>query len=184
MAPRGPRAQVSARAGRETGKTNLSGKSGSRGGIQKRKGGATRTDGDGDLDMDSVAARGAKSASTRSVGSKGRSTTRAAASSNTRGASRTAQTVLKHLNNGDVSSLASRITNTGATKPSRGKPPNLTYLRVHGLKGSKAASNPDGGLKDLLAFLERKASSLASGTRKRNIMIKKVCYSTGTARER
>ncbi|KOS16879.1 mRNA export factor MEX67 [Escovopsis weberi] len=62
-----------------------------------------------------------------------------------RGGSRIAQNVLKHLGSGDASSLASR---------------------------SKAASNPDGGLGDLLGFLERKASTLASG-RKRQVTIKK-----------
>ncbi|KAK4059764.1 hypothetical protein Trihar35433_10580 [Trichoderma harzianum] len=48
----------------------------------------------------------------------------------------------------------------------------LTWLRVRGLKQSKAASNSDGGLSDLLSFLERKASSLGTG-RKRHITIRK-----------
>jgi nuclear RNA export factor len=46
-------------------------------------------------------------------------------------------------------------------------------LRVRGLKESKAASNQDGGLKDLLNFLERKASG--SDTEPRKVRIKKVC---------
>jgi len=36
--------------------------------------------------------------------------------------------------------------------------PNKVTLRIHGLKDSKAASNPDGGLRSLLDFLERKSS--------------------------
>jgi nuclear RNA export factor len=40
-------------------------------------------------------------------------------------------------------------------------------LQITGLKSSKAAANPDGGLESLLSFLERKAS----GT----VKIKKVC---------
>lgn len=49
----------------------------------------------------------------------------------------------------------------------------LTQLVVRGLKDSKAASNPDGGIKDLLAFLERKAS--ADLPARETVKIKKVC---------
>lgn len=35
---------------------------------------------------------------------------------------------------------------------------NKTTLKIRGLKDSKAANNPDGGLRSLLDFLERKAS--------------------------
>jgi nuclear RNA export factor len=35
---------------------------------------------------------------------------------------------------------------------------NKVFIKVHGLKESKAASNPDGGLRSLLDFLERKSS--------------------------
>ena len=41
----------------------------------------------------------------------------------------------------------------------------LDPIRVRGLKESKASSNPDGGVKDLLAFLERKASASDSSAR-------------------
>jgi nuclear RNA export factor len=46
-------------------------------------------------------------------------------------------------------------------------------IRIPGLKDSKAAQNPDGGVKDLLAFIERKASGLA-GSPRGGIRIKKV----------
>ena len=45
----------------------------------------------------------------------------------------------------------------------------LTEIMVRGLKNSKAVSNPDGGVKDLIAFLERKASAAQT------IRIRKVC---------
>nr|4WPM_A Chain A, mRNA export protein [Thermochaetoides thermophila DSM 1495]4WPM_B Chain B, mRNA export protein [Thermochaetoides thermophila DSM 1495] len=35
--------------------------------------------------------------------------------------------------------------------------PNKTVIKILGLKNSKAASNPDGGLRSLLDFLERKS---------------------------
>jgi nuclear RNA export factor len=50
-----------------------------------------------------------------------------------------------------------------------------TTLQIDGLKSSKAASNPDGGLESLLAFLERKAAGLDSGSN-RAVRIKKVCF--------
>jgi nuclear RNA export factor len=52
-------------------------------------------------------------------------------------------------------------------------PKGLTQLVVRGFKDSKAASNPDGGIKDLLAFLERKASADMSA--RETVKIKKVC---------
>ena len=98
--------------------------------------------------------------------------------SNSRGASRTAQTMLKHLTSEDSSQLASRVTNPSAAKAARSRVQNatpLTFLRIYGLKESKAANNPDGGLSDLLAFLERKASSFLTGRHRRQVKIKKVC---------
>lgn len=149
-------------------------KAGSRGGIQKKRAGATKTDGDGDLDMDSAAARrSAKAAGTQASAGSSKPSTRASTAKNARGASKVAQNVLKHLSNGaGGGELASRV----GTR-SRGKNAgNLSYLRVCGLKQSKAASNPDGGVSDLLGFLERKASSFTTGRQKRQIMIKKVCF--------
>ena len=48
-----------------------------------------------------------------------------------------------------------------ASRPTDG----LGQVVIRGWNESKAASNPDGGIKDLISFLERKASS----------RIKKVC---------
>ncbi|TQS32825.1 hypothetical protein Golomagni_06848, partial [Golovinomyces magnicellulatus] len=78
-----------------------------------------------------------------------------------------------HLTNGDAATLASRISSSNTRTRARGA--GLTYLRVKGLKESKAVANQDGGLKDLINFLERKASSFTTGRPKRQVMIKKVC---------
>jgi nuclear RNA export factor len=51
----------------------------------------------------------------------------------------------------------------------------LTLLRVGGLKDSKAANNAGGGVNDLLGFMERKAGSFRTGS-KRKVAIKKVCF--------
>lgn len=136
-------------------------KAGSRGGIQKKRAG-TKTDGDGDLDMDS-AARRANKPTAGAGGAQPRSTRSSAR--NPRGTSKAAQTAIKHITNGG--------------SKGRGKAQNsagLSYLRIRGLKQSKASSNQDGGVSDLLSFLERKASSFSTDRQKRNIMIKKVCF--------
>jgi nuclear RNA export factor len=99
---------------------------------------------------------------------------------NTRGASRTARTVLKHLGHGEPAHLASRISGAGSSRQQRSRAAQsgpLSYLRVRGLAQSKAARNPDGGLGDLLSFLERKASALTPEQQKRSVIIIKVCAS-------
>lgn len=50
----------------------------------------------------------------------------------------------------------------------------LVWLEVKGLKESKAANNPDGGLRGLLSFLERKATGVSS--RNKPVVVKKVCF--------
>ncbi|CAM1506898.1 Fc.00g065390.m01.CDS01 [Cosmosporella sp. VM-42] len=173
MAPRGPRGQ--APSGRETRSSAMKSKPTTRGGIQKRRGGPTRVDNDGDLDMDAAARRAKKSTPTEPSAARSRPATRSSAVLNPKAASRTAQTVLKHLTNGGPSNLASRISNAASGKGPKSRAQDstgLTFLRVRGLKESKAASNPGGGLNDLLGFLERKSASLMTG-KKRSIRIKK-----------
>lgn len=169
MAPRGPRGQAPS-SSRETRSSGMKSKPATRGGIQKRRAGATRVDGDGDLDMDAPARRAKKPVPTEPSSARTRPT-RSSAPTGPKAASRTAQTVLKHLSNGTASTLASRVSSAAAGKSSA----PLTFLRIRGLKESKAATNPDGGRKDLRSFLERKASSFRTGSRKRNVAIKKVC---------
>lgn len=165
MAPRG-RQNTSARETRNARKLATT----SRGGIQKRKAG--RVDGDGDLDMDS-AGRRAKKATTADV-----KPTRSSTRTSTRGGpSKNAQNVLKHLSNGTAASLASRISSASSGKGPKTRSQDmtgLTVLRVGGLKESKAASNAGGGVNDLLGFMERKAGSFRTGS-KRKVAIKKVC---------
>ncbi|PNY28374.1 mRNA export factor MEX67 [Tolypocladium capitatum] len=167
MAPRGSRASNLGRGARNSaGRAKPSW----RGGIQKRRD-TSKVDGDGDLDMDASGKRGSQ---TTTAGLRSRPAPRSSVPRNPRGVSNTAQTVLKHLKGGDSSHLASRISDAAAGKPTRGRgKAGLSYLRVHGLRQSKAASNPDGGLKDLLNFLERKASSLNAARPTRQIMIRK-----------
>lgn len=145
-------------------------KASSRGGIQKKRAGATKIDGDGDLDMDSAARRSAKSAGTQPSGGQSKPNTRSSTVKPARGASKVAQNVLKHLANGASGDTASRLTR-GRARTGAG----WSYLRVYGLRQSKASSNPDSGMKDLLSFLERKASAFTTGRQRRNIMIKTVC---------
>ncbi|KAG5924329.1 hypothetical protein E4U61_000885 [Claviceps capensis] len=156
MAPQGPRSSVGQRANRGT---SLGPKTTTRGGIQKKRAGL-RTDLDGDLDMDATGRRSKIAARTGS----GKAP---------RGVSSVAQTVLKHLKGRDASGLSSRVsTNGGRGSRARG---NLFFLRVHGLKQSKAIQNHDGGLGDLLAFLERKATAFktSTGNQARPVMVKK-----------
>ena len=51
---------------------------------------------------------------------------------------------------------------------------SFEHIIVYGLKESKAASNPGGGVKDLLDFLERKATPPNASTREA-VKIRKVC---------
>jgi nuclear RNA export factor len=73
------------------------------------------------------------------------------------------QAILRGLETKQANVLDARISTSG------------TALQVDGLKASKAASNPDGGLESLLGFLERKAAGLDSGSN-RAVKIKKVCF--------
>lgn len=175
MAPRGGRGPPGS-GGRETRSNTTKSKPVARGGIQKRKGGAGRTDGDGDLDMDSAARRNKKAPPTEPSSMRSRPTTRSSGPG-PKGTSKAAQTVLKHLSNGSASTLASRISSASSGKGARTRAQDiqLTFLRVRGLKESKAATNPGGGLSDLIGFMERKASTFLTGRHKRNIRIRKVC---------
>jgi hypothetical protein len=138
--PTGPRAGTSNR-------TSLRPTRG--GGVGKRRG-IPRTDRDGDVSMDSVLAgnpptgpsgqpsRGSRGArGGRGRGGRGGGPTRAS--------SRLAQNVRNYVSEQD-----------GTTRSTKGQP--KVSIKILGLKDSKAANNPDGGLRSLLDFLERKAS--------------------------
>jgi len=153
-APRGPR----------NASPNVRG--GGRGGIQKRNKttGPARVDRDGDLVMDAAAAgdkrrsgKGRLEAPASSRGS-GRGNGGPSRGGNL-GTAKAQQAIIRGLGAKQANVVESRIT-TG----------DNNTLQITGLKSSKAASNPDGGLESLLSFLERKASD-----RTRTVKIKKVC---------
>ncbi|KAI9804008.1 MAG: nuclear mRNA export, poly(A)+RNA binding protein [Piccolia ochrophora] len=149
-----------------------------RGGIQKRRGGPPRVDVDGDLDMGSASTRGGRGGR----GGRGRGESGTQANTNTdrgrdlkRGGPPRGIFADAGLQRAIARGLASSDVNlkdggrrgvgvNGALKEAAAKGrgrdhlDNLEHISVNGLRQSKAASNPDGGVKDLLAFLERKAS--------------------------
>ena len=176
--PTGPRATRASE--RQT-----SGRHSSRGGIQKRKSTPVRIDRDGDIRMETTGASG------RGIGS-GRSTATARGSTQGRRhdplskPSRTAKkgidtsniqkTILRSMGSdepvsrGPRSSLKS-VRGMGRTQNTRG---GLDQMTIRGLKQSKAAGNPDGGVSDLIGFLERKATH-PDAPASEAVKIKKVC---------
>lgn len=160
----------------------------SRGGIQKRRAPVGRVDKDGDLVMDAAGGgeprkggkgrqegTGSRSGATRASGRAGSSIGTA------RGnlvSQRSQQAILRGLGNQDVNLIDTRrghggtITTAGGVGRPRGRDV-LVHISVHGFKQSKAASNPDGGVKDLLGFLERKATAHEGSTK--SVKVKKVC---------
>jgi nuclear RNA export factor len=177
--PTGPRSSSPARRGM------------GRGGIQKRRTGQAKVDKDGDLVMDPVgssdisgAGRG-YSEGNRSSG--GRATARggqiAGTSRGNFSTQQAQQAIIRGLESQQANVLESRISHgtfsahvVGSSKGARRHVDrSLPQLRIRGLRDSKAASNPDGGVKDLLNFLERKASSLDTENRK-GVRIQKVCF--------
>ncbi|EAW08225.1 mRNA export factor mexA [Aspergillus clavatus NRRL 1] len=117
-----------------------------RGGIRKR--GATRIDRDGDLSMDGGAARGRGK---RARGDSGRTSTG--------GRGPTRDRALNAIQKAIASNTDSQA---NIRQGPRGG--GLEQVSVRGWKQSKAASNRDGGLESLLAFLEKKLSPPDSKT--------------------
>jgi nuclear RNA export factor len=130
-----------------------------RGGIRKR--GSTRIDRDGDLSMDGGAARGRGK---RARGDTGRATP---AGGRPQARDRTDRTL-----NAIQKAIASNADQANIRQGTRGA--GLEQVSVRGWKQSKAASNRDGGLESLIAFLEKKltAPDSKAGARAR---ITKVC---------
>lgn len=126
----------------------------SRGGIAKRSSGRPApTDRDGDLDMDASGAAKPKRGTGTSTSTRGQSSSSrrggAAKGAPTRASERVKNAVTRHLDGAGVESL----------KKKNDVP--LVWLDVRGLADSKAAGNSGGGMRDLLSFIERKASSLS-----------------------
>lgn len=154
----------------------------SRGGIQKRKAGPTKVDKDGDLVMDAANTIGAdRKGKGRPEGaskpSKGRATIRQPTSTGPARSGlnniRTQQAIIRGLGS-QTAGLESRVTTrSGDRSRVRSDDGGFSYLSIRGLRQSKAASNPDGGVGALLGFLERKASGLDANLKK-GVQIKKV----------
>ena len=163
-----------------------------RGGIQKRNSTPSQIDKDGDLVMDATGAgtRGGRTSGSgrgsvaHSSGQTGRHRTPDSISS--RVSTRPARTgietaaiqkaVLRGMGSNEPLPRGSK----SAVKGGRGRE-NIRELRdgldkisVWGLKESKAAANKDGGISDLIAFLERKATNPDAPAREA-VRIKKVC---------
>lgn len=168
-----------------------------RGRIQKRGLGPTRVDKDGDLDMDAVGA--AKTA--RGGGRRGTATAsqprggRASGTGHQLRGPRQNRNSLNHdaiqrsvlrsmgMTSGDKLPQSSKH-NTRITAHDRksllrerdsSAREGSAQVIIRGFKESKAAANPDGGIKDLLAFLVRKTSPSEGDTRDM-VRIIKVCF--------
>lgn len=159
--PTGPRgASTSTRITRSS---NAPPRGSARGGIAKRRGGAARVDRDGDLVMDpSASGRGGKKSGTGAgkpalpIRRRGASSSAPSSKSNTR----LQQNLLRQME---------------PSGPRATRPNASVTLKIHGLTGSRASSNPDGGVEALLGFLERKANPLKGHSPP--VTIKKVCLS-------
>lgn len=152
-----------------------------RGGIRKR--GPTRTDRDGDMDMDAGGSR-AKRNRTEKSGLGGRAAGagvggRASGTGNrASGAGNRVPARDKHLD-AIQRAIASVDSQANIRQGNRKPAGNLEQFSVRGWKSSKAASNRDGGLESLIAFLERRMNSfIKSGPRAK---ITKVSPSFATA---
>ena len=166
----------------------------SRGGIQKRNSTPVRVDRDGDLVM------GAAGSGSRGSGSgRGSAARRASAESRRHdplGArissrhSRTGidpsavqKTILRSMGSDEPVSRGARSSLKSVRGRSRGQDSRegLDRITIRGLKQSKAAGNPDGGVSDLIGFLERKATNPDAPAREA-VKIKKVCLTLHSTR--
>lgn len=137
---------------------------GHRGGIQKRRGGGPiKVDRDGDMVMGVDGGSSKHSGSGSGTENGGRRSGRGSrASAPARSESRQ-QAILRALG---------KDAGAGQSTRSRRGDGSVTLV-VRGLQQSKASHNDGGGLRDLLSFLERKATTV--GKLSRPVTIKKVC---------
>ncbi|KAI9845809.1 MAG: nuclear mRNA export, poly(A)+RNA binding protein [Sclerophora amabilis] len=150
-----------------------------RGGVQKPRGGP-RVDRDGDVDMDRASERG-RGRGMRDRGNGGTlHPTFNTSNTDDNGVARAItagpalqKAIARGLANGNARLESRRgvFSERGVNSNPRGgraqlqRSTSLDQIKVHGLRQSKAATNPDGGLSNLLSFLERKASGSDSAGR-------------------
>lgn len=161
-----------------------------RGGIQKRSRDSSRAEKETEMDIDAVGGdvtgRGRRDPRRDRVSLRARGGAGSGHDVRIVGSARTSlnaaavqKAIIRGLGSEDaIRSLrqghrTARLLGNHAGKDKDAAPKGLTQLVVRGFKDSKAASNPDGGIKDLLAFLERKASADVSA--RETVKIKKVC---------
>ena len=163
--PRGPRG-----GGTRAARNNNAGSRPNRGGISKRKGPGAKTDPDGDMEMDSEGRRAKRPATGGDTNppKRGRPS-RSSAPASTRLPAKQTEALVRHMNGNPLASRVSMPARRGQQKAPQG----LVWLTVKGLKESRAADNPGGGVKDLLQFLERKSSALSHRS-KNPVAIKQV----------
>lgn len=168
-----------------------------RGRIQKRGLGPTRVDKDGDLDMDAAGA--AKTA--RGNGRRGTATASQPRGGRTSGAGHQPRGPRQSRNSLNHDAIQRSVLRSMGMVPGDKLPQGSKHnarisahdrkplLRdrdsstregsaqviIRGFKESKASANPDGGIKDLLAFLVRKTSPSEGDTRDM-VRINKVCF--------
>ncbi|KAI1821749.1 hypothetical protein F4861DRAFT_517644 [Xylaria intraflava] len=165
MAPMGPKGSGSNNRLMRNAKQTTAGKASTRNGVTKRRGVfPPKVDRDGDLNMDAPISTLASQANSQ----RAKNNTKASATSkpskrNPRPTVR-AEQLIKQAFDGDA-----QVPRGRGNRRTDAVPP--VTLKVEGLKASKAASNPGGGLKELLNFLERKAQTI--GNTSRHIRIKK-----------
>ena len=161
-----------------------------RGGIQKRNATPTRLDKDGDLVMGAAAAprtsgsgsgRGASirgSATARRHGTPDSLTSRVSSRPSRKGLDPSAiqKAVLRGMGSNETLPKGPRATAKSLRGSGQGLEvkDGLDKITIYGLKQSKAASNQDGGVNDLIVFLERKATERSKGP----VKIKKVCLTS------
>ncbi|KAI9794191.1 MAG: nuclear mRNA export, poly(A)+RNA binding protein [Peltula sp. TS41687] len=173
--PTGPRGRTGAR---NSNTAQIS----SRGAIQKRRANPPRVDKDGDLNMDSSNISGTKdrggrgrrrgAASDRSDndGGKARNGVRNSPPRGLFSGAALQKAIARGMASGEANikgpnrmlKMEGVVKEVTGSENRRDRQNASEQIRVVGLKQSKAASNPDGGVKDLLAFLERKANGLAT----------------------
>lgn len=160
-----------------------------RGGIQKRSRESSYTDKETEMDIDTVGnvtGRGRRDALRGRASQRARGGAGSSHTTKTVGSTRTSlnvsaiqKAIIRGLGSEDaIRSLrqgqkTTRLFGNHLGKDKDAAPKGLVQLTVRGFKDSKAASNSDGGIKDLLVFLERKASADVSV--REPVKIKKVC---------
>ena len=165
-----------------------------RGGIQKRNTTPARMDRDGDLVMDPAATNGRASARGRGTAIRNSPRTRKDAATFDPLAARASRHPRKGIDPSAIQKVVLRGMGSSEAAP-RGPRSSLRSVRgrgssrptdeawdqitVKGFKQSKAAANPGGGITELVAFLERKATHPDAPE---TVKIKKVCLKLHSAR--